>query len=91
MLSILNNLFDTIKIQILRGNQGIPDNDHPLIDTGWMRFADLHDRRLLLYHLITEETTPATYKLNLSLEAYDSSEGSSDIANSYHFSDDPGS
>jgi hypothetical protein len=40
-----------------------------------MRFADLHDRRLLLYHQIIPGTATPDYTMTLSLEAYDSGSG----------------
>ncbi|MBX9578597.1 MAG: hypothetical protein K2W97_09030 [Chthoniobacterales bacterium] len=78
------DFFDTISIQVFsdRNHNGQPDPGEPILETGDLRFADLHDRRLLLYHQIIPETTPPQYQMILSLEAYENQPSqSTDSAN----------
>ena len=76
-----DDFFDTINIKVFSNN----NPKGTLLDTGNLRFADLHDRRLLLYHQIVPGTTPPQYNMILSLEAYDSTFGSSDLSTTNTF------
>ncbi len=72
--NLSNDFFDTISIEIFsdRNHNGKAEPDELILKTGDLRFADLHDRRLLLYHKIIPGTTPPQYQVILSLEPYDS-------------------
>ena len=81
------DFFDTISVQVFsdRNHNGQPDQGEPILETGDLRFADLHDRRLLLYHQIIPDTTPPQYQMILSLEAYDSTPESDDATTTHTF------
>ncbi|MBX9742119.1 MAG: hypothetical protein K2W99_01050, partial [Chthoniobacterales bacterium] len=80
LAAILTNIFDTISIQIT----STTPNSNLLLETGPMRFADLHNRRLLLYHQLIPGSNPAQFKMILSLEPYDNA-APSDCAQTYTF------
>ena len=71
----LVNIFDTLSVQVFsdRNGNGVQDSGEPVINTGYLRLCDLHDRRFLLYHKVTGGTTSsnATYNMILSLEPFD--------------------
>lgn len=73
LASTLNEIFDTVSIEIIsdRNGNSQADSGEPILNTGTLRMVDLHDRRLLLYHQVIQNTTPTQYKLVLSLEPYD--------------------
>ena len=79
--------FDTISIQVFsdRNHNGQPDPGEPILETGDLRFADLHDRRLLLYHQIIPDTTPPQYQMILSLEAYENLPGNHETTTRHTF------
>ena len=73
----LTNIFDTVSIQVFSDRNDAAGNDtfqtgDPVINTGTMRLADIHDRRLLLYDQVTATTgtNAPTYNMVLSLEAF---------------------
>ncbi len=74
LASELTDIFDTINIQVIsdRNHNGAADPGEPMLETGPMRFVDLHNRRLLLYHQIIPGTSK--YEMILSLEPYESNE-----------------
>jgi hypothetical protein len=80
----LTDIFDTIEITVIsdRSNSGDVDlkkhEADPTIQTGPIRIANLHDRNLLLHHEVIQNRTPAQYKMILSLDPYDTTEGSND-------------
>jgi len=82
-----SDFFDTISIQVFsdRNHNGESDPGEPILETGEMRFADLHNRRLLLYHQIIPGTTPPQYNMILSLEPYDSTPESHDAEATHAF------
>ncbi len=70
----LKDLFDTLEIKIVsnRNGKGASDPNNPvLLETGIMRYVDIHDRRLLLYHHINPD---GNYTITLSLEAYNNNQ-----------------
>ncbi len=73
LASTLHDIFDTVSIQVIsdRNHNKQADAGEPVLDVGTLRLADLHGRRLLLYHQVIQNTTPTQYKLVLSLEPYD--------------------
>jgi hypothetical protein len=79
LASELTNIFDTINIQVIsdRNHNGAADPGEPMLETGPMRFVDLHNRRLLLYHQIIPGTS--SYEMILSLEPYESNEDQKEI------------
>jgi len=74
LVPALQNIFDTLSIRVIsdRNNNGGLDAGEPVVSTGTMRMADIHDRRLLLYHQVTAATgtNAPKYNLILSLEAF---------------------
>jgi hypothetical protein len=77
----LADIFDTIEVTVISDRENSGDanlNKHlgdPMIQTGAIRMANLHDRSLLLHHEIVPNSKPTQYKMILSLDSYDSSEG----------------
>ena len=80
----LTDIFDTIEVTVIsdRENNGsTKPEDHPgapIIQTGPIRMTNLHDRSLLLHHEIIPRSNPIQYKMILSLDPYDITEGSKD-------------
>lgn len=74
----LQDIFDTINIQILsdRNGNGKVEVGKPLLETGPIRLVDLHDRQLLLSHQLISGSNPAKYTMTLALEPYDLNESS---------------
>lgn len=68
----LENIFDTISIQVFSDRNGNQrhDNGEPILETGPMRLADLHDRRRLLYHQLVP-AEKGKYQMILAMEPYD--------------------
>ncbi|MBX9742623.1 MAG: hypothetical protein K2W99_03680, partial [Chthoniobacterales bacterium] len=72
----LQDIFDTISIQILSDRNGSAQVEpgKPFLETGPLRLVDLHDRQLLLYHQLIAGSDPAKYTMTLALEPYDLNE-----------------
>jgi len=70
-LSSMSNLFDMINVEVYsdRNNNNQHDAGEPIIQTGDMRMADLHNRKFLVRH---EKTGADQHDLILSLAPYHS-------------------
>ena len=89
----LADIFDTIEITVIsdrKNNGSVNLKDHPgdpVIQTGVLRMANLHDRALLLHH---EVETNHHYKMILSLDPYDATQADSEHqTNSFYSGNNP--
>lgn len=91
----LTDIFDTIEVTVISDretNGSIKLADHPgdpIIQTGPIRMANLHDRSLLLHHEVVQgSSNPVQYKMILSLDPYDATEKSNDTQTYTFYSGD---
>ncbi|MBM3610443.1 MAG: RHS repeat-associated core domain-containing protein [Alphaproteobacteria bacterium] len=93
----LADIFDTIEVTVISDREGKgnadakyhKDKGDPVIETGPLRLANLHDRTLLLHHEVVAGTNSSVqYKMILSLDPYDANEGSNDTETYTFYSGD---